>query len=155
MSSVFSTRLLEKPGVSNVNTVNWLASWAATWSKEAQSPSPEGTKMTGGPSPRRSQYHPMSSVWCSNLSTGTSAHPRRVEADRVTHMLSGAGGVYRPHRRAGQVGEAAPPASSDTTSSRSTRDHQCALSAHVQYCKLLESLLNIPIVCDSCQRTMC
>jgi hypothetical protein len=62
--------------MSNVSTVNWLANCAATCSYDAQSPSPEGTNTTCGPSPRCSQYQSMPSVLCSNRRTDSTLNPR-------------------------------------------------------------------------------
>src|SRR5215472_1433852 len=60
---------LEKPGISKVSTVKASARVWATWSKLAQSPSPDGTSTSGGPLPCTSQYQSISAAVCANVLT--------------------------------------------------------------------------------------
>src|SRR5262245_25160550 len=67
---------LEKPGISKVSTVKASARVWATWSKLAQSPSPDGTSTSGGPLPRTSQYQSISAAVCVNVLTVTALSSR-------------------------------------------------------------------------------
>jgi hypothetical protein len=73
----------------------------ATCSKDAQSPSPDGTNMTCGPSPRCSQYHSMPPVLCVYRRTDCTLNPRRRPECSVRSVLSLAAYACRAYQANG------------------------------------------------------